>query len=146
LPIRDRSVDLAVNLFTSFGYFASDDDHAAALRQMLATVTPGGWFVLDFLNAPLVRATVTAGLGTTVEGAVGIDKWLDDEARFVVKMITARDGRQFMERVRLFGSYELVAMIQAAGGEVRHRFGDYGGGPASDQSPRLILFAQVTGS
>src|SRR4051794_735227 len=56
LPVRDASMDLTVNLFTSFGYFERDAEHAAALGEMVATLRPGGWFVIDFLNAPSVRA------------------------------------------------------------------------------------------
>ena len=35
---------------TSFGYFERDEEHAAALSGMVATLRPGGWFVIDFLN------------------------------------------------------------------------------------------------
>src|SRR5687767_7638262 len=55
LPIRPGSMDLTVNLFTSFGYFDRDAEHTAALAEMVATVRPGGWFVIDFLNADFVR-------------------------------------------------------------------------------------------
>jgi hypothetical protein len=135
---------LAVNLFTSFGYFATDADHQTALREMIAAVRPGGWFVIDFLNASAVRNTVTER-SPTVPGAASVDKWLHDNARFVVKSITALDGRQFMERVRLFERDELVAMIRAAGAEVRNQFGDYQGGPLTPASPRAMIFAQVRG-
>src|SRR5918999_443317 len=47
LPIRSGSMDLTVNLFTSFGYFDHDEEHAAALGEMVATVRAGGWFVID---------------------------------------------------------------------------------------------------
>ena len=49
LPIRAGSMDLTVNLFTSFGYFERDAEHTAALDEMIATVRSGGWFV-SFLN------------------------------------------------------------------------------------------------
>ena len=55
LPIRAGSMDLTVSLFTSFGYFEHDEEHAAALREMVTTVRPTGWFVIDFLNAAEVR-------------------------------------------------------------------------------------------
>jgi hypothetical protein len=137
-------VDLTVNLFTSFGYFATDADHQRALGEMIAVIRPGGWFVIDFLNAAVVRSTVGES-SPAVPGAARVDKWLHDDARFVVKSITAPDGRQFMERVRLFEPDELAAMIRAAGAVVRHRFGDYHGGPATPQSPRVMIFAQVQG-
>ena len=49
-------MDLTVSLFTSFGYFEHDEEHAPALREMVDTLRPGGWFVIDFLNAAAVRA------------------------------------------------------------------------------------------
>src|SRR5918998_5285684 len=55
LPIRPASMHLTVNLFTSFGYFERDAEHAAALEEMISTVRPDGWFVIDFLNAEAVR-------------------------------------------------------------------------------------------
>lgn len=141
LPIRNQSVELAVNLFTSFGYFADDADHQEALCQMIATVRPGGWFVFDFLNAAGVRTSL-ADRPADSSGSAS-DKWLHDNGRFVVKMIVGRDGRQFMERVRLFDSQELIAMIQIAGARVVHQFGDYRGGPADATAPRVLLFAQA---
>ena len=51
LPVRPGSMDLTVNLFTSFGYFDHDAEHAMALGEMVSTLRPAGWFVIDFLNA-----------------------------------------------------------------------------------------------
>ncbi len=56
LPVRPHSMDLTVNLFTSFGYFERDEEHADALSEMVGTVRPGGWFVIDLLNPAAVRA------------------------------------------------------------------------------------------
>ena len=143
IPVRPRSMDLTVNLFTSFGYFGSDADHLRALSQMLDTVKLTGWFVLDFLNATMVRASVgDVGLRETRD-ALAIDKWLQDSDRYVVKSITTEDGRQFLERVRLYGREELIRMVAAAGGRVVRQFGDYDGGGPADEAPRVILFAQV---
>jgi ubiquinone/menaquinone biosynthesis C-methylase UbiE len=36
LPVRPGSMDLTVNLFTSFGYFERDAEHAAALHEMVS--------------------------------------------------------------------------------------------------------------
>ena len=51
-------MDLTVNLFTSFGYFDRDSEHTAALTEMISTVRPGGWFVIDFLNPASVRRSL----------------------------------------------------------------------------------------
>ena len=144
LPFRRRSVDLAVNLFTSFGYFEHDDEHLAALHQMLEPVRPGGWFVIDYLNASQVTATLVAREATTLgETPVIIERWLQDAGRFVIKTITTPDGRQFLERVRLYPREELIVMVEEAGGRVLHQFGTYDGGPPLADAPRVILFAQA---
>jgi SAM-dependent methyltransferase len=143
LPFRPGCMDLTVNLFTSFGYFAADEEHTDAIGQMLATVRPGGWFVIDFLNAEQVRSALVAAetvrYGTeTVE----IGRAISPDRRFVEKTITLADGRSFRERVRLLGPDELERMIEAHGARIVGRFGDYGGGPLAGGT-RTILAAGV---
>ena len=142
LPVRPRSMDLTVNLFTSFGYFDRDDQHAAVLREMAATVRPGGWFVLDFLHADAVRHGLVPGERRFAEGATAT-RGLSPDGRFVCKTIRLDDGRRFEERVRLFEPAELEAMLHAAGVGVTHRFGDYDGGPVAPTSPRILLMGEV---
>jgi SAM-dependent methyltransferase len=142
LPVRRGTMDLTVNLFTSFGYFDSDGEHAAALAGMVQTVRPGGWFALDFLNAAAVRATlVPEEAGTLAGTSVTLRRRLEDAGRYVVKDIELADGRRFRERVRLFEPAELEAMLAGVGAEVHHRFGDYDGAPLAAGSPRVLLLA-----
>jgi len=144
LPFRSRSADLAVNLFTSFGYFESDQDHQRALAEMVATVRPEGWFVLDFLNAAWVRRTLVPNDTMSLDGImVAVERRLEDGGRFVVKTITVPGGRRFRERVRLYERAELIAMLDAARGRVRAAFGSYDGEPPTEDRPRVVLFAEV---
>lgn len=143
LPFRPRSMDLAVNLFTSFGYFAADEEHTDALGQMLATVKPGGWFVIDFLNAEQVRASLVP-VETLRYGELTADvrRQITPDQRFVHKTISLADGRRFEERVRLLGPADLERMIVAHGARVTGRYGDYTGIPLPAGN-RTILTAQV---
>lgn len=143
LPVREGTMDLSVNLFTSFGYFGSDDEHAMAMAGMVRTVRPGGWFALDFLHAPRVRATLVAEESAALAGtSVRLRRRLKEDGRYVVKDIELADGRRFRERVRLFEPAELEAMLASAGAVVRHQFGDYDGAPLSPASARVILLAE----
>lgn len=143
LPVRPRSMDLVVNLFTSFGYFSSDAEHAAVLAAMIDAVRPGGWFAIDFLHAPVVISALIPEADLELGGTpVHVSKRLVDERRTVEKTIALADGRTFTERVRLFRPEELESMITAAGATVRCRFGDYEGGAILPASPRAILFAE----
>lgn len=142
LPIRPRSMDLVVNLFTSFGYFERDEDHACVLRGIADTLTGGGWFALDFLNAGTVRdGLVPEEVQELGVGPVRITRALDDGGRRVVKTIQVPDGRRFVERVRLFQVEELESMLVAAGFAVQARYGDYDGGPLRRGAARAILLS-----
>jgi SAM-dependent methyltransferase len=143
LPVRAASMDLAVNLFTSFGYFERDAEHAAALGEMVATLRPGGWFVIDFLNAPSVRARLVPRETLRLNGTdVQVSRSVSADGRYVCKTIESGNGRRFTERVRLFGVEEIEAMLAAAGVKVRDRFGDYDASPLLPHSPRTLLIGQ----
>jgi len=143
LPFRPGSMDLTVNLFTSFGYFADDEEHADTLGQMLGTVRPGGWFVIDFLNAEQVRSSLVLE-ETAVYGSITVDvrRCITPDDRFVRKTIRLPDGRQFEERVRLLAGDDLERMIAAHGARVQARYGGYDGGPL-ERGTRTILLAEV---
>jgi hypothetical protein len=143
LPVRPASMDLTVNLFTSFGYFSNDDQHDQALKGMLDTVRPGGWFVMDFLNAETVARSLvpqeTVSLGG---GTARVTRRLSSEGEYVVKVIETVEGRRFMERVRLLPPPILSGMIERGGGEITARYGSYDGLPLAASSPRCILIAR----
>ena len=140
LPIRAGSMDLTVSLFTSFGYFEHDEEHAAALREMVATVRPDGWFVIDFLNAAEVRRRLVERERVPVRGgSAEVARAMSPDGRYVCKTIVTPSGRRFSERVRLFEQEQMTAMLSEAGLDVRHRFGDYDAAPLRPDSPRTIL-------
>jgi SAM-dependent methyltransferase len=145
LPIRPHSMDASLSLFTSFGYFNTDDEHATTLRGIAATVRPGGWFIIDFLNAAQVRARVgPPGALEPGERGSRLRRYLSPDQCHVIKEIHLADGRQFIERVRLYDASELERMLTAAGIGVQHRFGDYLGAPLSDGAPRVLLIGQAS--
>lgn len=145
LPIRAGTMDVAVNLFTSFGYFGRDDDHLAVLREVRGALRPDGWFAIDFLNADAVRRGLVPAEERPFRGGTAqITRTLADHGRRIAKTIRLPDGRRFEERVRLFSPPELEAMLTACGFEVAARWGDYDGAPLTDGSPRTILLARAT--
>ena len=144
IPVRAGTMDLTVNLFTSFGYFNLDAEHVHALREMVSTVRPAGYFALDFLNAARVPGDlVPREQGELAGHPVWIHRWLDPAGQYVFKSITTADGRRFVERVRLFTPVELERLLAEAGCPVSQRLGDYDGGPLRLDSPRVILIGQV---
>ena len=144
LPFRPGAFAVAVNLFTSFGYFRDDTEHLHVVRQVAAVLAPGGRFVLDYLNADQVRRTLRRDSEEVRDGggetAARVRRRFSEEGLYVVKEIELRDeGRSFQERVRLFAPAELAALLEQAGFRVTDRFGDYAGHPLATDSPRAIF-------
>jgi SAM-dependent methyltransferase len=144
IPIRQGSMDLTVSLFTSFGYFEHDEEHAAALREMVGTLRPGGWLVIDFLNAAEVRRRLVPRETVAMPGGEAeVARTMSPDGRYVCKTILTPAGRRFTERVRLFDQGQMSAMLRDAGVEVRHGFGDYDAAPLEPDSPRTILVGRT---
>ena len=144
LPIRPGSMDLTVNLFTSFGYFDHDAEHMAALEEMIGTVRSGGWFVIDFLNPAAVRRQLVPEETLELAGTtVRVSRSVSPDGRYVCKSIRGAEGRNFRERVRLFEPSQMSEMLEVAGVTPRFSFGDYDAKPLAPDSPRTILMGQV---
>jgi SAM-dependent methyltransferase len=144
LPIRPGSMDLTVNLFTSFGYFERDAEHTTALEEMISTLRRGGWFVIDFLNAAAVRRRLVPEERVELSGqTVQVTRSVSPDGRYVCKSIRAPKGRHYTERVRLFEPEQISGMLEAVGVSVQYRFGDYDGSPLIPESARTILVGQV---
>jgi Methylase involved in ubiquinone/menaquinone biosynthesis len=143
LPFAKGSFSLVVNLFTSFGYFASDREHEQVIAEVADVVAQDGLFALDYLNAPKVIRTLNPYDERVVNGTVVEQRRrISDDGRFVEKKITLRGkGKSFDERVRLFSRADLETMLTRSGFVIREVMGDYSGAAWSDDSDRTFLLA-----
>jgi SAM-dependent methyltransferase len=138
--------DGVVNLFTSFGYFEDDADHARAVHAMAGALRPGGWLVQDFLNAPYVRAHLVPEDEKAVEGVrVRQERWIEGDYVHKRIMLTPAHGgppQVYTEHVHLLTLDDFAQMYADAGLRLAATFGDYDGGPCTPASPRLLLHAE----
>jgi len=144
LPFRDSAFDLVVNLFTSFGYFSDDRAHKRVIEEVARVTCPGGWFVLDYLNAENVRRTlIPTDVRKVGQHTIEQERSISDDGRFVRKTITIGEyGRTFVERVRLFEPDELTAMVSSSGYAVLEVLGEYSGATLAADSSRTIVIAR----
>lgn len=153
LPFRSGAYAGAINMFTSFGYFECDADHARVLDEVARVLRPGGRFLIDYVNAPVAVRVVAERARSEREASGGYtvheDRGLEDGGRYLVKDVRVTHPREetiaYRERVRLFGPDELARMLERAGLKERGRFGDYDGGRfAPEASDRVILLCERT--
>ena len=144
-PFYGPKAQLVVNLFTSFGYFDDDEQHARVLQSVHRMLEYKGVFVLDFLNADKVVSNLPVQEELQREQVqFKIRKHLSDG--FIVKDILFSDmdkDYHFQERVKALTEKSLTNMLEKAGFTIRRRFGNYELSPfKADQSDRLIFIAQ----
>jgi SAM-dependent methyltransferase len=148
LPFRGR-FDLALSMFTSFGYFEKDEQNALVLKSMAGALKPKGLFVMDLLNVHHVSANlVEESVGDHEHGRLIQRRKLRKESRRVEKQIIIESGKdggvthEFFESVRLYSLEEISAMLEDAGLRVERCDGDFDGGGLTESSPRMIIFGR----
>jgi SAM-dependent methyltransferase len=143
LPFSSGSFGGLTSFFTSFGYFAEASDDRRVVQEMARVLAPGGSFMLDFLNASRVQEDLVPEDCRVVEGkrVVQVREILDGVVvkRIRIEPLAGGPSRHFEERVRLYSCETLVSLLAAVGLVATAQFGDYGGAPYFDRSPRLIL-------
>jgi 2-polyprenyl-3-methyl-5-hydroxy-6-metoxy-1,4-benzoquinol methylase len=146
--IPEQSFDLAVNLFTSFGYFETDEDNAAVIKNVAKQLVPNkGWFVIDFLNSKWVREHLVAHDERVTPNGMHIEqtRWIENgriEKRLLIRNTV--EASEYIESVKLFDLTDFEKMFQGAGLTLRHVFGTYRGAVFNpDTSPRLIMFCMA---
>lgn len=144
-PFRINYYDYVLNLFTSFGYFDKDSLHLTVLKHVYRNLKPGGIFVLDYMNANIVRhRLVTEEIKEIDDISFTLNRYLDDRHVYKrIDFIAEGNAHTFTEKVRTFSQSELSEMLVLAGFEVIDFLGNYQL-EAFDESnsQRLILIAR----
>lgn len=139
LPFCDGVFAGLVNFFTSFGYFADEEENLQVVREMARVLKPGATFLFDYLNVDReLEKLVQRETRATPRGDVRIERWFDQSDRSFNKRMTIGEKR-YLERVRGYDLGEISAMFASCNLSIRNAYGDFDGSPFTRTSPRLIL-------
>ncbi|WP_429843260.1 class I SAM-dependent methyltransferase [Brevibacillus sp. FIR094] len=145
IPFHEE-FDIVVNLFTSFGYFSTDEENANVIRNMAQALKTKGEVVIDFLNAAYVMDNLVPHSTKEVSGMLINEKrWIQDgfvKKRILISDESSNEPREYMEQVRLFSAEQMIAMLTEAGFEKIQVFGNYQFEEyVAHESPRMIFYA-----
>jgi SAM-dependent methyltransferase len=139
LPFCDGMLAGLVNFFTSFGYFAEEEENVQVVREMSRVLKPGAQFLFDYLNVDReLENLVQREIRETPMGTVRIERWFDRSDRSFNKRMTIGEKR-YLERVRGYDLDEISSMFSSCKLAIRAAFGDFDGSTFTRTSPRLIL-------
>lgn len=145
LPASE-SFDLLLNLFTSFGYFESDEENEKVFRQFNRVLKPQGYFVFDYFNAPFITKNLVPYHKERINSLLVEQERFIEGSRVQKIIRLQREGEQsiFYESVQMYDYNQLQKMLKLARLEIIHVFGDYDGAAYSASSPRLIFIGKKT--
>ena len=146
LPFRS-SFDAVVSLFSSLGYFGSDDDDLLVLSEAREALAPEGLFLLEVMHRDHVaREFVERDWWT---GAGGEHVWVEREFDAVAGVSSEwlrwrKDDRtgEKHHRIRVRSATEWAGLLRAAGLEPEEWFGDWDLSPFEHTSERLIVLSR----
>ncbi|TDO72819.1 methyltransferase family protein [Flavobacterium chryseum] len=123
----EEKFDAIFNLFTSFGYFESDDDNLTTLKAIKESLSEYGFAVIDFMNVANVIETLVPEEVKTVDGIdFKIKRYVADG--HILKEIDFEDqGRKyhFTEKVKALTLKDFQDLMDEAGIFLLDIFGDY---------------------
>ena len=126
----ENKYDIVLNLFTSFGYFDKEDEHARVFKKIFKSLKNNGHFVLDFLNTKKAIKNIST---TNPKQTIHID---DIEFRikksydnnFIYKNIEIVDSGKiigFSERVKIITLDKFLKYFDGLNIQLEYQFGDY---------------------
>jgi SAM-dependent methyltransferase len=143
---RPGAFHLAVNLFTSFGYFDDPGDEFKVLRNVHESLRPGGAFVMELLGKEYLAAHWTSARCLDfADGTVLLQraKVRDDWTRVFCDWTIIRDGQARTHKFdhTIYSGRELKDLLLRAGFSEVRLFGDLRGAPYGVDAQRLVAVA-----
>lgn len=134
--------DIALNLFTSFGYFETEKDHVNSLKAFRKSLKDDGTFVIDYFNTQKILKNLTNQEVKIIDGIEFHIKKFVSEGK-IIKHINFEHRLKdyaFEERVQAFYLSDFENMLSKSGLQIIEKFGNYQlDGFDELKSDRLIL-------
>jgi SAM-dependent methyltransferase len=137
--------DLALNLFTSFGYFETEKDHVDALKSFRKGIKEDGTVVIDYFNTLKILRNLTHQEIKTVDGIEFQIKKFVSDGKIIKHINFEHRGKDFAfeERVKAFTLEDFKRMLTSSGLRLVECFGDYALNAFDEnKSDRLILICK----
>ncbi len=148
LPFCSGICDLLTSMFTSFGYFGSDQEHEALLTEWARVLRHNGNLIIDYLNRNYaLKNLVPESVAENEDYRIVQRRSITEDKKRLEKEIEIERRRcgskkSFTESVRAYAPEELTALLHHAGFEIVSMAGDFSGSEFSSDSERCIVHAR----
>jgi SAM-dependent methyltransferase len=145
---RPGAFDLAVSMYTSFGYFDTREEDSAVLRNLRASLRPGGVVVMDLSSAESIALLTSRtwwvdrpnGEILVLHSEPAAD-WSRLDNHWLI--VNGERVRRFDFDFHLYTARELRAAMEQAGFSSIRMFGSLAGTPYDATATRLVAVAKA---
>ena len=144
---RPEAFDLALSMFTSFGYFDDKDEDLTVLRNIYASLRPGGVLVMDVVGKEVLASSFEPVRSRKhADGSVVIDRReiLADWTRVRMEWTIVKGNavRIFTIDHTVYSGQELKDRLETSGFDDIKLYGSMEGAPYDREAERLIAFGR----
>lgn len=144
--VRPQSFDLAINLYTSFGYFEDPEDDLKVLANVRASLRDGGRLVMQMAGKELLAGIFQPssvdeipGAGLLVQRRTVTDDW--SRMRNDWTIVRGREAHTVSFSHTIYSARELRDRLATAGFHDVKIYGDLAGGQYGPGAERLVAVA-----
>jgi len=145
---RPGAFDAAINMFTAFGYFETDDDELRVLSNILDSLKPNARVLIDVMGKEVIaRNFQQRSWQATADGSRFFLEerqvrggWAYIDNRWVIFDEAGR--REFNFPIRVYSGRELEGLLSRAGFADVRLYGTLAGDPYDSAAQRLVAAAR----
>lgn len=126
-PFKLNEFNLALNLFTSFGYFDNDKDNQKAMISMSQNLKKDGILIIDFMNVKKIISNLVKSEKKEINN-ITFKITREIVKNQIIKSIKITDNNKqytFQEKVNILTLNQFSQLIKKAGLTIIDIFGDY---------------------
>ena len=144
---RPRAFNAIINMFTAFGYFRKPADDLRVLKNVYASLKPGGVFLMELMGKErIAKIFCPRTWHREPDGTIILEeRWLEDDFGWIEnKWTMIRKGRMRTHTIshRLYSAVELRTLLKQVGFARVKVFGSLDGKPYDQDAQRLVLVAK----
>lgn len=145
--VRERSFDLAINLFTSFSYFANPGEDRQVAENLYRSLKPGGVLVIELMGREVLARIFQRrdwqpldDGGFLLQENEVTEHWSWIRSRWI--LVRAGTTHEQIVQHRLYTATDLAALLRSVGFTDVGLHGSLAGDPYDHQAKRLVAVAR----
>jgi SAM-dependent methyltransferase len=143
---RNKSFDVVLNFFTSFGFFKNQNDDRRVIQNIYSSLKKGGVFLMELMGKEILariyqkRDWIERDGLIILEEREPLENWSYIKARWI--LIKRGHKKEYTVKLRLYSAVELTTLLKAAGFRKLDVYGVFTGVPYDHTAKRLVVRAR----